>query len=131
MKRDIMHCPVSIFVTIICTVVNYYVSFLQVRRKLDNSEHYTASCQPEKNVEYEEGGCNGRVGFCNIKINQFTFPGAHNSGTGQKDDPNLPCFYKNQDMNVREQLDFGIRFLDLDVIYSQSGNCKGLETGIG
>ena len=45
------------------------------------------------------------------------------------DDPNFPCLYKNQDLTVREQLDFGIRFLDLDIIYSQGGRCRGLETG--
>ena len=67
--------------------------------------------------------------FCDIPFNEFTFPGAHNSGTGQMDDPNFPCLYKNQDLTVREQLDFGIRFLDLDIIYSQGGRCRGLETG--
>ena len=95
---------------------------------MDNDEKYKASCQPEE-ADFEENGCNGRVGFCDIPFNKFTFPGAHNAGTGQKDDPNFPCFYKNQDLNVREQLDFGLRFLDLDVIYSLGGNCKGLETG--
>ena len=64
-----------------------------------------------------------------MRFNEFTFPGAHNAGTGQMDYPNLRCFYKNQDLNVREMLDFGIRFFDLDVIYSLAGHCEGLETG--
>ncbi len=37
-----------------------------------------------------------------------------------------------QDLNIREQLDLGIRFFDLDVIYSTSlPYCNGLETGHG
>jgi len=116
MKKDVMFCPVA--------------------RKLDNEEHYTASCQAEKYIEgglfkWEDAACNGRTDFCDMKFNEFTFPGAHNAGTGQMDDPNLSCFYKNHDLNVKEQLDFGIRFLDLDVIYSTSGKCEGLETGHG
>ena len=42
------------------------------------------------------------------------------------------CLSKNQDMNIVEQLEFGIRFFDLDVIYSTSLlGCNGLETGHG
>ena len=97
-------------------------------QKLDFNEHFQTYCQPGHG-NFEEYACNGRTEFCDIPFNQFTFPGAHNAGTGQKDDPNFSCFYKNHDLNVREQLDFGLRFLDLDVIYSQQGKCKGLETG--
>ena len=98
-------------------------------QKLDNSENYIATCQKSKHQTYEEEACNGRKQFCEKKFNKFTFPGAHNAGTGQKDNPNFSCFYKNHDLNVREQLDFGLRFLDLDVIYNEGGNCNGLETG--
>ena len=37
-----------------------------------------------------------------------------------------------QDLDVTNQLDFGIRFFDFDIIYSNSAPfCSGLETGHG
>ena len=82
---------------------------------LDDDETKTVVCQYQNNAE--QNGCNGNPKFCDLKVNEFTFAGAHNSGTGQKDDPYLSCFYKNHDLHARELLDFGLRFLDLDATY--------------
>ncbi len=60
--------------------------------------------------------CNGSPRFCALRFDEFTFGGTHNSGTGEAS-RQLNCFFKNQDLDIREQLDLGIRFFDLDVIH--------------
>ena len=60
--------------------------------------------------------CNGSPRFCHLHFDEFTFTGTHNSGTREAS-RNLNCFFKNQDLSIREQLDLGIRFFDLDIIY--------------
>lgn len=81
----------------------------------------TAARCYQKNVSNPDNthnlACNGRSEFCNLKVGDFTFAGAHNSGTGQRKDPAFPCMYQNHDMNIREQLDFGLRFFDVDINY--------------
>ena len=63
--------------------------------------------------------CNGNPKFCQIKFNEFMFPGTHNSGTGLLRTVSLlDCHTKNQDLNITEMLDFGIRFFDLDTKYT-------------
>jgi len=102
----------------------------RVDQKLDHDQSTTVPC-----VEMDSGRqgdtCNGDARFCSAPVNAFTFPGSHNAGTGQADRI-LDCKYKNHDLNVREQLDFGTRFFDFDIIYStRSAYCNGLETGHG
>ena len=40
-------------------------------------------------------------------------------------------YYCLQDLDIVEQLEFGIRFFDIDTIVSRAGGCNGLETGHG
>ena len=74
--------------------------------------------------------CNGRAEFCQLGFDQFLFPGSHNAGTGQTEG-SFACAFKNQDLNIEEQLELGIRFFDIDIIFSHSRGCEGLETGHG
>ena len=62
--------------------------------------------------------------MCNLKYNQVTLAGTHNSGSGfngnLKVSSGLPapaCIYRNQDKNYTAQLDFGIRFFDIDLCF--------------
>ena len=105
-----------------------------IGERLDYSNSYTTECKLGGERPFDrissDFGCNGRQEFCSLSFDQFLFPGSHNSGTGQKNG-NLKCAYKNQDLNIIEQLEFGIRFFDVDVIFSTLFGCKGLETGHG
>ncbi|XP_064622782.1 uncharacterized protein LOC135484986 [Lineus longissimus] len=65
--------------------------------------------------------CNGHEGLCNLRFDKVTFPGTHNSGAnrvmkygGWPYFPALSCMYRNQDYTFTRQLDFGIRFFDID-----------------
>ncbi|XP_064628845.1 uncharacterized protein LOC135488247 [Lineus longissimus] len=66
--------------------------------------------------------CNGHEGLCNLRFNQVTFAGTHNSGANRvmKYDAKIfmvpagSCWYRNQDYTFPGQLDFGIRFFDID-----------------
>ena len=68
--------------------------------------------------------CNGLPDLCDMKINQVTLPGTHNAGSGF-DGPLRACsgvevgdcLWRNQGMNFKEQLDFGIRYFDIDSCY--------------
>ena len=82
--------------------------------KLDNSETFVAECIgiPVNDAPV----CNGHTDFCSLPFDRATFGGSHNAGTGLAKRP-LDCFFKNQDLNIMEQLDLGIRFFDIDVIY--------------
>lgn len=71
--------------------------------------------------------CNGYEGLCKLRFNQVTFPGTHNSGANRVMEyggwpyfPALSCAYRNQDYTFHRQLDFGIRFFDIDT-RSKSG----------
>ena len=61
----------------------------------------------------------GRYDLCGLRYDQITWPATHNSGSGElmltSGDEALPCFYRNQDMNYTEQLEFGIRWFDIDL----------------
>ena len=123
--------------------------------KLDGDDERTFSCRREE-IDRGDGllePCNGHSDFCSLNFANFTFAGTHNAGTGQSDYPILHCAAKNQvvlilpidighgsfmgpdpfqDLDVSDQLDFGIRFFDFDIIYSTSAPfCSGLETGHG
>ncbi|XP_064622466.1 uncharacterized protein LOC135484735 [Lineus longissimus] len=65
--------------------------------------------------------CNGYEGLCKLRFDKVTFPGTHNSGAnrvmkygGWPYFPALSCMYRNQDYTFTGQLDFGIRFFDID-----------------
>lgn len=75
--------------------------------------------------------CNGLVDLCDLRINQATFPGTHNSGSGFDGVMKYwsgghvsSCFYRNQGQSFTGQLDFGIRYFDIDTCY---GNGKALN----
>ena len=124
----------------------------QVGVRLDHSQSHTATCtevwtpspgpspgpsgsSPSSSPSSSPNSspavlCNGRAEFCQLGFDQFLFPGSHNAGTGQTEG-SFACAYKNQDLNIEEQLELGIRFFDIDIIFSHSGGCEGLETGHG
>ena len=71
--------------------------------------------------------CNGLADLCDLRINQVTFPGTHNSGSGF--DGLLyyyigtaagSCFYRNQGKSFTDQLSFGIRSFDIDTCYKDN-----------
>ena len=106
--------------------------FCKIRAKLDYYDSFLTTCEYFENEIVTDSSlslCNGRPEFCDLKIDQFLWPGSHNSGTGQQRG-SLSCAFKNQDLNIVEQLEFGIRAFDLDVIFSHDlKGCQGLETG--
>ena len=76
--------------------------------------------------------CNGMAEFCDLKINQATFAGTHNSGPGFDgilyyhtklgvEIPAFSCWYRNQGRSITQQLDHGIRYFDLDTCFVDSG----------
>eukprot|EP00092_Neocalanus_flemingeri_P033105 GFUD01036000.1.p1 GENE.GFUD01036000.1~~GFUD01036000.1.p1 ORF type:complete len:509 (-),score=111.87 GFUD01036000.1:306-1832(-) len=107
--------------------------FCQVGVRLDYSSSHATECVLQESGHWKKSpqfGCNGRMEFCKLRFDQFLFAGTHNSGTGQSDGV-VKCAYKNQDLDIVEQLEFGIRFFDLDVIDMTTFGCTGLETGHG
>ena len=76
--------------------------------------------------------CNGLDDLCDLTINQVTFPGTHNSGSGFDGILHYhigimaaSCFYRNQGESFTGQLQFGIRFFDIDTCWrgSEAVNC--------
>ena len=91
-----------------------------IQEKLDHDQSATATCNRTmaEPYQYLDKTCNGNESFCKLKFNEFTFPGTHNSGTGMKRTVWVAdCHYKNQDLDLTEMLDFGIRFFDFDTKY--------------
>ena len=91
-----------------------------VKTKLDHESNLNTTCmkttEPYPDLDKT---CNGDERFCQLKFNEFTFPGTHNSGTGLlRTVWLLDCNVKNQDLNITEMLDFGIRFFDIDTKYT-------------
>ena len=71
--------------------------------------------------------CNGLDDLCDLRIDQATFPGTHNAGSGFDGylyygggGVALSCFYRNQDKSFTEQLAFGIRYFDIDTCYKNN-----------
>ena len=88
--------------------------------KLDHDESTSAICTKSQSEQLSNLNktCNGEERFCEMKFNEFTFPGTHNSGTGlMRTVGLLDCHSKNQDLSITEMLDFGIRFFDFDTKY--------------
>ena len=96
------------------------VSFqCDIGKKLDHDESTTKNCIrsiTEPNPDLHKT-CNGDEKFCQMKFNEFMFAGTHNSATGMGSTWILDCNVKNQDLNLTEMLDFGIRFFDFDTYY--------------
>lgn len=76
--------------------------------------------------------CNGLTNLCDLRIDQATFPGAHNAGSGfdgalyrEIGTPVPSCTWRNQEETFDGQLEFGIRFFDIDTCYlnSEASNC--------
>ena len=68
--------------------------------------------------------CLGRSDLCDLRYDQVTLAGTHNSGSGFNGNLRLssgvealPCVYRNQNMSYTEQLNFGIRFFDIDLCW--------------
>ncbi|XP_023336799.1 uncharacterized protein LOC111707845 isoform X2 [Eurytemora carolleeae] len=102
-----------------------------IETRLDYTSTHSTLCQFQRGDQDESAWCNGSQEFCDLRFDQFLFPGTHNSGTGQKKGV-FQCSSKNQDLTISQQLDFGIRFFDLDIINSNGlAGCNGLETGHG
>ena len=79
--------------------------------------------------------CNGNENYCGLKINQYTFAGAHNGGTRISDSlwykhsgvRATTCSYSNQDYDFGGLLDRGIRFFDVDtcINWNKLSSCHG------
>ncbi|XP_064623075.1 uncharacterized protein LOC135485195 [Lineus longissimus] len=79
----------------------------------------TNTADPSNHFFDKTERCNGHAGLCKLKFNKVTFPGTHNSGSNRvmkygSGIPALSCLYRNQDYTFTAQLDFGIRFFDID-----------------
>jgi len=109
-------------------------SFLcPIDKSLDHTSSVTVMCeyQEHRTDQNQSNWCNGAEHFCTLQFNQFLFPGSHNAGTGQSDGF-FKCAFKNHDLSITEQLDFGIRYFDIDTILSSGlSGCEGLEAGHG
>lgn len=73
--------------------------------------------------------------LCELKFNQVSFAGTHNSGSGfdgslrscngQIEDD---CIWRNQNLNITAQLDLGVRFLEVDLCLLQD-DCNSTVYG--
>ena len=74
--------------------------------------------------------CNGMEELCDLKVDQVTFPGAHNAGS----DSNVagPCLWRNQESNMVTQFVGGIRYFDIDTCWHEGKvkNCH-CNSGVG
>jgi hypothetical protein len=82
--------------------------------------------------------CNGLSGLCDLRIDQATFPGSHNAGSGfdgvlyyWSGIAASSCLYRNQGKTFSEQLEFGIRYFDVDTCYGENEalncHCSGSD----
>jgi len=75
---------------------------------------------------------NGIAGACDLRMNQFTFAGSHNSGVGAwggvwhwSGIQALSCVYRSQDKSITEQMELGIRYFDFHVAYISADQASG------
>lgn len=66
-----------------------------------------------------------------LRVDQTVFAGSHNSGAGYRGDlrswSNDTCFeglYRNQTLTIAQQLDAGVRYLDLDTMWVPKRDAK-------
>ena len=59
--------------------------------------------------------CNGLEGLCDLRIDQVTFPGAHNAGSDRH--VSGSCIWRNHESNMAEQFSKGIRYFDIDTCW--------------
>ena len=71
--------------------------------------------------------CNGLHDLCDLQIDQITFPGSHNAGSGFDGHLHyssgilaVSCFYRNHGKSFSGQLEFGIRYFDVDTSYGKT-----------
>ncbi|XP_028416051.1 uncharacterized protein LOC114539636 [Dendronephthya gigantea] len=71
--------------------------------------------------------CNGLPDLCELRIDQVTFAGSHNAGSGF--DGRLhwwsggaapSCFIRNHGKSFSEQLDYGIRYFDIETCFGET-----------
>ena len=76
--------------------------------------------------------CNGLEDLCELQIDQVTYPGSHNAGSGfdgvlkyWSGGACASCWYRNHGKTFSEQLAFGIRYFDIDTCYGtkEALNC--------
>ena len=76
--------------------------------------------------------CNGLQDLCNLRLDQITLPGSHNAGSGfdgalyyWSGAKAASCFYRNHGKSFSQQLEFGIRYFDIDTCYrgTKAMNC--------
>ena len=97
--------------------------------KLDKEQTHKSTCNENSPHYVYHKSCNGDAKFCNLTLNEVTFAGAHNAGTGMSEKVDVAeCFVKNNDLSVTEMLDFGIRHFDFDI---ELHSDKILYTGHG
>ncbi|GFR75962.1 Tat pathway signal sequence like protein [Elysia marginata] len=62
--------------------------------------------------------CNGDARLCHLRLDQVTLPGLHNAGSGFDGGFGFfDCWLKNHGRSILEQLELGIRYLDIDTSY--------------
>ncbi|GFN86175.1 matrix metalloproteinase-14 [Plakobranchus ocellatus] len=66
--------------------------------------------------------CNGDPRLCDLRLNQVTLPGLHNAGSGFDGGFGfLNCWVRNHARTILEQMQIGIRHLDIDTSFSHCG----------
>ena len=67
------------------------------------------------------GTCNGLPYMCEMEFDEVVFAGNHNAGSGANGllyycfgGPASSCFYRNQGHTITQQLEYGIRYFDID-----------------
>ena len=73
--------------------------------------------------------CNGLKDLCDLKLDQVTFAGSHNAGSGfdgilhyWSGGAVSSCSYRNHGLSFDKQLDFGVRFFDVDTCWDTDNN---------
>ncbi|XP_028390762.1 uncharacterized protein LOC114515665 [Dendronephthya gigantea] len=68
--------------------------------------------------------CNGLPDLCDLRIDQVTYPASHNAGSGfdgllywGSGGAAPSCSIRNHDKSYSEQLEYGIRYFDVDTCY--------------
>ena len=81
---------------------------------------------------------NGSPDICGLRFDQITLPGTHNSGSAfngnlvfRNGELAFPCIFRNQDLNYTAQLEFGIRWFDIDLcLVTEEEETEGIPAGL-